>query len=66
MMEYCDQGDLMDYIIHMNEKQLRVPDLRLKGILNDITSALAYLHNKNLIHRDVKVSRLTTLCISVH
>ena len=50
VMEYCDSGELFDYIVtkeQLNEKQACV-------FYQDIIDALSYLHSQNISHRDVK------------
>ena len=50
VMEYCDGGELFDYIVskqHLSEKQACV-------FFQEIIDALTYLHSQNIVHRDVK------------
>ena len=50
VMEYCDGGELFDYIVskqHLSEKQAC-------SFFQEIIDALTYLHSQNIVHRDVK------------
>ena len=50
VMEYCDGGELFDYIVskqHLSEKQACT-------FFQEIIDALTYLHSQNIVHRDVK------------
>ena len=50
VMEYCDGGELFDYIVskqHLSEKQAC-------RFFQEIIDALTYLHSQNIVHRDVK------------
>ena len=49
-MEYCDGGELFDYIVskqHLSEKQACL-------FFQELIDALTYLHSQNIVHRDVK------------
>ena len=49
MMEFCNHGDLNDFFRKKN------PDIHTKvEIINGIAQGIAYLHRKDVIHRDIK------------
>ena len=53
VMEYCDGGDLFDFIT--KNPQGKLDDINTIDILIQILSALNYLHNEeNICHRDLK------------
>ena len=52
-MEYCDRGDLNNYLNRLgNEMQL--PESRLWKFIVQICASLSYIHNKNILHGDLK------------
>jgi serine/threonine protein kinase len=53
VMEYCESGDLFDFI--MNSPQKRLDDFNTIDLLIQILSSLDYLHNVlKICHRDLK------------
>ena len=54
VMEYIAGGDLFDYI--MGKGVLEEPEAI--GIFKQIISALEYLHEKNICHRDLKLENI--------
>lgn len=54
VMEYCEQ-DLASLLDNM---QTRFMEAQVKCIMIQVFKGLGYLHNKEIVHRDVKVSNL--------
>lgn len=53
-MEYCDKGTLEQWIDSQRNKE---PDKCLAlEFFEQITTGVHYIHSKQLIHRDLKVS----------
>lgn len=50
ILEYLEKGNLYDYIL----KRARLPMKELKSFFKDISEAIKYLHEKNIIMRDLK------------
>ena len=54
IMEYCEGGELFDYIVkkqHLTERQACV-------FFQEIIDSLEYLHSLNIVHRDIKPENL--------
>mmetsp|Transcript_5611 Transcript_5611/g.23322 ORF Transcript_5611/g.23322 Transcript_5611/m.23322 type:complete len:440 (-) Transcript_5611:675-1994(-) len=50
VMEYLTGGELFDYVVGKGS----LSEQEAATILRDVASAIAYMHDKNVIHRDLK------------
>lgn len=58
-MEYCDGGDLFEYVKkNGNDFQFDNKINFLYTCLYQVSSGLKYLHEKNIIHRDIKLQNI--------
>jgi len=51
VMELCEGGDLMDYIM---KNDFKISEQRAVKIIHSLSTALYYLHSYGIIHRDLK------------
>ena len=54
ILEYCQNRSLME--VHKRRKTITQPELRF--YMKQILSALIYIHERNVIHRDLKLSNI--------
>ena len=52
--DYCDQGDLLGKL----EKLGKMNEIVVKFLMDQIFSAVAYLHSKNVLHGDIKLENI--------
>lgn len=50
IMEYCEKGELFNHIVDHGA----LPHFFIKKLLQQLASALAYIHNHGVVHRDLK------------
>jgi serine/threonine protein kinase len=55
VMEFCSGGDLFDLVAsHKRRTDRGIPEPSAATVLRHVLSALAFLHGKGIVHRDVK------------
>ena len=57
VMEYAKGGELTQYINTTKD----IPEEKIKSIFKQIYDAVKYIHNKNIIHRDLKTNNIVFL-----
>ena len=54
VMEYCDEGDLNDFIIKKKANNILIEEYLIWNLFIKITIGLAQLHQMKILHRDLK------------
>lgn len=57
VMEFAKGGELTQYINNTKD----IPEEKIKSIFKQIYDAVRYIHNKNIIHRDLKTNNIVFL-----
>lgn len=58
VMDYCSKGDLSKSVKNHKEMKTFIPESSIKRWLLHITTGLKFIHDKNLIHRDLKCNNI--------
>ena len=58
IMEYMDGGNLCEFISFYNELNIPIEEEKLWNIFAEFIKGLVYLHEKGLIHRNIKPANL--------
>ena len=58
IMEYINNGNIKDYIFAYKDKKKPIPEEELWNLFYQCMSGLVYIHNKNIIHRDIEPENL--------
>lgn len=53
VLEYCPGNTILEYMLKRKAKHLSEPETR--QILKDVINGLIYLHNRKIIHHDIKL-----------
>ena len=54
IMEYCDSGDLNSLICNLKKSHKYLSEEEIWNFFIQISLGLAYIHSKNILHRDLK------------
>ena len=54
IMEYCDEGELFDYIV----KKDKLDDIEASMFFYQLINGIEYIHKQNFVHRDLKPENL--------
>ena len=58
VMEFMNNGDLFSYLYANNTEESQISEEKLWDIFFKSMSSLLYIHNKGIIHRDIKLENL--------
>ena len=58
VFEYCEKNLFKFYTENFKNKKKKMPELKIKKIIYQITKALSYMHKKGYFHRDMKPENL--------
>lgn len=59
VLEYCNGGTLLDYICYFKKTfHKNLPEEIIQNIMRQIIIGLKYMHEKNIIHRDIKLENI--------
>ncbi|GAB66807.1 serine/threonine-protein kinase Nek1 [Plasmodium cynomolgi strain B] len=57
-MDFCSKGDLSKYIKRYKKTNTLIPERKIKRWLLQIITAIKFMHDRKLIHRDLKCNNI--------
>ena len=57
-MEYCAGGDLTALLARQRSAAKRLPEVEVRSMIAQLASALAHVHSRRIVHRDIKSSNV--------
>lgn len=60
VMEYADGGDLSELIFRARRNLQTIPQRKIISWFAQLATAVKYLHDKRILHRDIKSSNVST------
>ena len=59
LLEYCNGGNLLEYKkFYENYYKTQINEIYIQKILKQLINGLEYMHNKKVIHRDIKLENI--------
>lgn len=58
-MEYFPEGNLSQFIKKYQQQNKQIPEEIIKSFIKQIAAALAFMHDKNVVHKNLKVMKKT-------
>ena len=56
VMEYCEEGDLTHFLEKREQANDFLTEEHILNLLLQMSLALEYIHNRKILHRDIKTS----------
>ena len=54
IQEYCEKGDLFEYLDDLYNKDMKLHEREIANIMFQVGSAILAMHWEGMIHRDIK------------